>query len=155
MEEFISREKEMCEGERKTAERNLQAIEQNLEQFREEASQALQQKQELLIRPLLKTISLAISDAAKENQFDFVFNPQSTGSDFLLYADEKYDLSNIFLKNLVPPDQIPKTPPQGNDLRRLDPAEAPFRLTVVPFISLPGCVLCAGNLQAAFLEFVP
>lgn len=94
---------------RQNTERELQQMQQNIQKLQEDAQNNLQQKQNTLMQPVLTNIGKAIEDVAKENGYSFVFTSQVGGLDVLLYADEKFDVSDLVLKKLgVTPAPAPQ-----------------------------------------------
>lgn len=90
------------EAIRKDKESELVYLQQNIQQFQQEAQQALQKKQSELMAPVFTRIGKAIEEVAVENGYAYVMNPKiSGGTDFLLYASDKYDISDLVLAKLA------------------------------------------------------
>ena len=82
-------------------ERELQSLQESIQKFSTDAEASFRKKQTDLMQPVFIKIGKAIEDVAKENGYNFIFNPQlGAGSDVLLYSDEKYDISDLVLKKL-------------------------------------------------------
>jgi outer membrane protein len=95
-------------------ERELAAIQENIEKFKQDAQTSYQKKTADLMDPVYKKIGKAIEDVAKENGFSFIINPQITnGGDILLFSDEKYNISDLVLRKLGVTPQTP-TPVKTN-----------------------------------------
>ena len=92
-------------------ERELQALQQSIQKFQEDAQTSLQTKNQSVMAPVYEKVGKAIEAVAKENGFSFILAPQmANGGDILLYSDEKYNISNMVLKNLgVTPAPAPVT----------------------------------------------
>jgi outer membrane protein len=53
------------------------------------------------MKPVFEKVGKAIETVAVENGFAYIINPQMmNGGDVLLFADEKYNISNLVLKKL-------------------------------------------------------
>lgn len=90
------------EAIRKDKEAELVYLQQNIQQFQQEAQQALQKKQSELMAPVFTRVGKAIEEVAIENGYAYVMNPKTSGAmDFLLYASEKYDISDLVLTKLA------------------------------------------------------
>ncbi len=82
-------------------ERELAALQQSLEKFKEDAQTSYQKKQAGLLDPLYKKIGNAIEEVAKENGFAFIINPQiANAGQILMTRDEKFNISDLVLKKL-------------------------------------------------------
>jgi outer membrane protein len=89
------------EAIKKDKESELAYLEQNIQKFRQDAQNSLQQKQTELVSPVFEKVGKAIEAVALENGFSYIINPQMMGGgDVLLFADEKYNISNLVLKKL-------------------------------------------------------
>ncbi|HET9487916.1 MAG TPA: OmpH family outer membrane protein [Chryseosolibacter sp.] len=97
---------------RKDRESQLSFLEENLQNFQQEALRSMQKKQNDLAQPVIAKVGEAIEAVANENGFAYIINPQIIGGgDVLLFADERYDISDLVLHKLgidvaksVPPD---------------------------------------------------
>ncbi len=83
-------EKELSELDRKIAEYQMQKFGPDGELYR---------KQDELVKPIQNKIFNAIKEVAVEEGFDFVFD--KGGEILLLYANEKYDLTQKVLNKLL------------------------------------------------------
>jgi outer membrane protein len=93
-------------------ERELAALQESMEKFRQDAQSSYSKKQTDLLDPVYKKITKAIEEVAKENGFSFIINPQvANGGDVLLFNDDKYSISDLVLKKLgitpAPPAPAP------------------------------------------------
>lgn len=66
----------------------LEARQQEIAKFEQEMVNQLQDKRQELLKPIYDKINKAISDVAKENGFQFIFD-----QGILLYADDAQDVS--------------------------------------------------------------
>jgi outer membrane protein len=92
--------------------RELQTLDENLQKFQTEAQTSMQKKQSDLMTPILAKIQKNIEIVAKENAYTFIINPDLGGemTSILLYADEKFDISDMVLKKMgiTPPPAAQK-----------------------------------------------
>lgn len=96
-------------------ERELAALQENIEKFKQDAQTSYSKKHTELMEPVYKKIGKAIEEVAKENGFTFIINPQlSNGGDILLYSDDKFNISDLVLKKMgitpVPAANTTNTP---------------------------------------------
>ena len=75
----------------------LSGMEERMQEFRQNASQELQNKQNELMAPVIAKMNKAISEVAKENGIDFVFD---TAQRNLAYSNDKYNLLKKVKKKL-------------------------------------------------------
>ena len=86
---------------RKDKESELAYAQENIVTFEQEAQLAMQKKQQDLVKPVLEKVGKAIEGVALENQFTYIITPQMVGAgNILLFADEKYDVSDLVLEKL-------------------------------------------------------
>lgn len=91
----------MSDQLRAEKEKELVDLENRIMQYREQKfgqNGELFQKQEEFMKPIQNKIFNALEKIAKEEGFDFVFD--KSGEILLLYANEKYDLTNKVLEAL-------------------------------------------------------
>ncbi len=91
----------MSDQTRAEKERELVDLENRIMQYREQKfgqNGELFQKQEEFMKPIQNKIFNALEKIAKEEGYDFVFD--KSGEILLLYANEKYDLTNKVLQAL-------------------------------------------------------
>jgi outer membrane protein len=92
--------------------RELQLLDENLQKFQADAQASMQKKQTDLMSPILDKIQKNIEIVAKENGYTFIINPDLGGemTSILLYADEKFDISDMVLKKMgiTPPPAAQK-----------------------------------------------
>jgi len=75
----------------------IQGLEQRIQSFQQNAQNALQQKEQELLEPILSKARIAIEDVAKEGNFTYIFD-SSMGS--ILYADESENIMAFVKKKL-------------------------------------------------------
>ena len=75
----------------------IQGLEQRIQSFQQNAQNALQQKEQELLEPILSKARTAIEDVAKEGNFTYIFD-SSMGS--ILYADESENVMALVKKKL-------------------------------------------------------
>ena len=75
----------------------IQGLEQRIQAFQQNAQNALQQKEQELLEPILSKARAAIEDVAKEGNFTYIFD-SSMGS--ILYADESENVMALVKKKL-------------------------------------------------------
>lgn len=68
----------------------LKAREQEIGQFEQDMAKQLQDKRNELLQPIYDKVNKAISDVAKENGFQFIFD-----QGVLLYSEESQDVSKM------------------------------------------------------------
>jgi outer membrane protein len=86
---------------RKDKESELAYLKGNIQRFQQDAQAALQKKQNDLFSPVFAKVGKAIEQVAEENGYSYIINPQMMeGGDVLLYANEKYNISDLVLKKL-------------------------------------------------------
>jgi outer membrane protein len=91
----------LSEQKRAEIEKDLVQTEDQISKYRQDkfgVKGELFQKQEELMKPIQNRIFTAISDIAKENDYDFIFD--RSGQILFLYAKEEYDVTNLVLEKL-------------------------------------------------------
>jgi outer membrane protein len=92
--------------------RELQSMDEGLQKSQGEAQTSMQKKQADLMAPILDKIQKNIEIVAKENAYTFIINPDLGGemTSILLYADDKFDISDMVLKKMgiTPPPAAQK-----------------------------------------------
>jgi outer membrane protein len=89
------------EAIKKDKESELMYLQENLQKFQQDAQASMQKKQTDLVNPVFQKVGKAIEQVALENGFTYIINPQMIGGgDVLLFADERYNISNLVLKKL-------------------------------------------------------
>jgi len=94
----------MTEQRRADAERELREMDQKIVDFRTQKfgqNGELFNKQNELMKPVQDRVFKAVQDMAREDGYDYVFD--KSGDILLMYANEKYDLTQkVFAKLKVP-----------------------------------------------------
>lgn len=75
----------------------LQKKQEAIEQFEQNAQQAVAQRREELLKPLVDKVEKAVQDVAKENNYLMIFD---TSSGTLLFADQTEDIEPLVKKKL-------------------------------------------------------
>ena len=91
----------LSEQKRSEIEKDLVQTEDQISKYRQDkfgVKGELFQKQEELMKPIQNRIFTAISQVAKENDYDFIFD--RSGQILFLYAKEQYDVTNLVLDKL-------------------------------------------------------
>jgi outer membrane protein len=91
----------LTEQKRVEIEKELVGMEDQISKYRQDkfgVKGELFQKQEEFMKPLQNRVFTAISQVAKENDYDFIFD--RSGELLFLYAKEQYDVTNLVLKKL-------------------------------------------------------
>lgn len=89
------------EAIKRDKESELSYLQEGIQKFQQEAQLSMQKKQTELINPVFTKVGKAIEEVALENDFSYIINPQVVGgNDILLFANEKYNISNLVLKKL-------------------------------------------------------
>ena len=90
----------MLDAVRQDKEAELTRLQQDIQRFQQTAQTSLQQKQGELMKPLYEKLGTTIEALAKEEGYSHILNGQLGGVDIVLYADEKYDVSDKVLKKM-------------------------------------------------------
>lgn len=104
--EYDKRKLIMTDQRRADAEKELRDLDQRIIDYRNSKfgqNGELFQKQNELMKPVQDRVFKAVQDVAKEDGFDYVFD--KSGDILLMYANEKYDLTQKVMSKLrvVPP----------------------------------------------------
>lgn len=78
--------------------KDLQQMQAGYQQLQQEASMAMQKKNQELLTPLLEMVQTAIEAVAKEKGYDYVLDASSQG--VMLYSDPSNDLMDAVKKQL-------------------------------------------------------
>ena len=100
----------LTEQRRAETERELRDLDQKIVDFRNQKfgqNGELFNKQNELMKPVQDRVFKAIQDVAKEEGYDFVFD--KSGDILLMYANDKYDLTQKIYAKLKTPTSIPST----------------------------------------------
>ena len=87
----------MSEAMQRVKMKELQDLQDRIKMFEENAQEALQEKQEELLKPIIDSAKKAIEEVAKENGYNYVFD---SGMGILLYSDESDDILSLVKKKL-------------------------------------------------------
>ena len=90
----------MVDAVRNEKETELAQLEQRIQKFQQDAQASMQKKSSSLMDPLYAKIGTNIEAVAKENGYTHILNGQIGGIDVVLFADEKYDVSDLVLKKM-------------------------------------------------------
>lgn len=101
---------------RRDKESELAYLQENVQKFQEDARTAMQKKQSDLMTPVFAKVGKAIEEVALQNGFSYIINPQTVGAgDLFLFTDEKYNISDLVLKQLgIDLSKEPATPTKKN-----------------------------------------
>jgi len=97
---YLANGQNMAEVVRADKEKELQQMQQGFTEFQQNAQISLQNKSTELLNPLYSKIGDAINVIAVENGYSHIINMGVAQLDIIIYADEKYDVSNLVLKKL-------------------------------------------------------
>lgn len=92
----------MSDRRRADAERELMDLDRDIAEYRERKfgqNGELFRNQEELIRPIQDRIFLAIQDIAEQENYDYILD--QSGDILLMYANEKYDLTQKVLERVL------------------------------------------------------
>ncbi len=81
-------------------EAELTRMQESIQKFSTDAQTSFQKKSADLMQPVYLKIGKIVEEVAKENGYSFIFTPQLSGTDIILYSDEKFDISDLVLKKL-------------------------------------------------------
>ncbi|QSE98586.1 OmpH family outer membrane protein [Fulvivirga lutea] len=90
----------MVDAVRSEKETELAQLEQRIQKFQQDAQTSMQKKSATLMEPLYAKIGSNIEAVAKENGYTHILNGQVGGIDVVLFADEKFDISDLVLKKM-------------------------------------------------------
>jgi outer membrane protein len=90
----------MTEAVRNKKQLELQQLHGGLEQLQLESEEKLVSKSAGLLGPVYDKITNAIEQVAKKNGYTHILNVSTEPFSALLYADEKYDISDLVLREL-------------------------------------------------------
>ena len=98
--DYLQTSQNMAEVVRQDKEKELTQLQQSFQEFQQNAQTSLQQKSTELLNPLYKKIGDAIEHVALEKGYSHILNVGVAQLDIVIYGDEKFDVSNLVLKNL-------------------------------------------------------
>ncbi len=90
----------MVDAVRTEKETELAQLEQRIQKFQQDAQTSMQKKSTTLMEPLYAKVGTNIEAVAKENGYTHILNGQIGGTDIVLFADEKFDISDLVLKKM-------------------------------------------------------
>ncbi len=90
----------MLDAVRQEKETELAQLQQRMQKFQQDAQASLQKKTAELMEPLYTKVGNNIEAVAKEMGYTHILNGQVGGIDVVLYADEKFDISDAVLKKM-------------------------------------------------------
>lgn len=90
----------MVDAVRAEKETELAQLEQRIQKFQQDAQTSMQKKSTTLMEPLYSKIGSMIETVAKEGGYTHILNGQIGGIDVVLFADEKFDVSDVVLKKM-------------------------------------------------------
>ena len=90
----------MLDAVKQDKESELISLQEGIQKFEQNANVSLQKKQAELMQPLTRKIGDMIKAVASEQGYTHVLNGQVGGIDVVLYADEKFDISDEVLKKM-------------------------------------------------------
>jgi outer membrane protein len=108
--EYDKRKLIMTEQRRAETERELRDLDQKIADFRNQKfgqNGELFNKQNELMKPVQDRVFKAVQDVAKEEGYDYIFD--KSGDILLMYANEKYDLTQKIFEKLKVPTSSPST----------------------------------------------
>ena len=80
--------------------KELQNLQNSIQEFEKNAAESLQKKQVSLLQPEFDKIQKAITEVAKENNYNYILSSGVGEVSFILYASENDDVTNLVLKKL-------------------------------------------------------
>lgn len=95
--EYMEKQSQMTELIRKTKEQELMDMRQRIESFSQNAQQQLQEREKVLLQPIIDRAKQAIAEVAKENGYTYIFDV-SAGA--LLYQQDSDDILPLVKKKL-------------------------------------------------------
>ena len=95
--EYMEKQSQMTELIRKTKEQELMDMRQRIESFSQNAQQQLQEREKVLLQPIIDRAKQAIAEVAKGNGYTYIFDV-SAGA--LLYQQDSDDILPLVKKKL-------------------------------------------------------
>ncbi len=95
--DYQERQSQMTDLIRKTKEQELLDLRQRIENYSQNATQQLQEKEQELLQPIIDRAKKAIAEVAKENGYTYIFD--TTGG-ALLYQQDSDDILPLVKKKL-------------------------------------------------------
>jgi outer membrane protein len=108
--DFAAAVNTMHDTTRARMEGKLQQMSGELQQFEQDAQQTLENTRKLYMAPIYLKVGKAIDEVAAENGFALVIPRSIGGTPFLLYADEKRNITTLVLQKLGVTEAENKTP---------------------------------------------
>ena len=105
--DYTANLKTMPDTTRENVERRLQAAKADLDRFEQDAQVTIENTQKLRMAPLYLKVGSTIQQVAEENGFSIILNKQIGGIDFLVFVDDKMDISNMVLNKLGVTPSLP------------------------------------------------
>jgi outer membrane protein len=90
----------MSELVRADKEEELYNLQNSIKKFEQDAQLSMQQKQGELLAPILEKVEKAVEAVAKEHGYTHIFNFEQGGVQFVLFADESSEVSDLILNKL-------------------------------------------------------
>jgi len=78
----------------------LARLEQDIQEFQQSAQESMDNKRRSLLDPVYTKVGNGIKAVAEQEGYDYVLTAGIAGTDIVLFANEKYDISDLVLKNL-------------------------------------------------------
>lgn len=105
--DYTANLKTMPDTTRENVERRLQSAKADLDRFEQDAQVTIENTQKLRMAPLYLKVGSTIQQVAEENGFSIILNKQIGGIDFLVFVDDKMDISNMVLNKLGVTPNLP------------------------------------------------
>lgn len=90
----------MTEIVRADKEQELMNLQNSIQKFERDAQASIQKKQGELLGPIYEKIEKAVEAVAKEHGYTHIFNYEQNGVQFVLFADESSEVSELILRKL-------------------------------------------------------
>ncbi len=78
----------------------LQQLQESITKFQQDAQASLEKKRVQLMEPIYTKVGNAIKAVATENGYDYILTAGVGGADIVLYASEKFDISDQVITKL-------------------------------------------------------
>lgn len=90
----------MTELVRADKEQELMNLQNSIQKFEKDAQASIQKKQADLLGPIYNKIEKAVEEVAKENGYTHIFNYEQNGVQFVLFAEESTEVSELILRKM-------------------------------------------------------
>lgn len=95
--DYLAKKEQLSELIRKSKESDIQKMAERIETFQNNAQKLLEERQEVLLKPIVDRAKAAIEEVGKENGYTYIFD---AGVGTLLYSQDSDDIMPLVKKKL-------------------------------------------------------